>query len=436
MLRLPQSMTRSLSRGVSSSFRVASIALVAAFVALFSLGAQADSEPLTCTPTGVNFGPVIVDHTETQLVVLKNTGQRPVTVSAMKLSGSEFGVAHVAMPLRLAAGASVTLTVRFTPTAKGWAGGEIVFTSTSSATNRLFRLSLAGAGVASEVVKASPASVTFGHVAVGSSSTLPLVLTNDRPFRVELLALSTSGQGNAFAITGPRLPLVLKAGQSAKFVVKFAPRTTGLVGESVLVEGPGIEIPLEGTGTQTSAGQLQIAPDPLNFGKVPVGTPDTQLISLSATGASVTVTSASSSNSQFVLEGATFPFTITAGHNLSLQVAFTPKSSGTISATLTFVSNASNSPTLESVSGIGTTPPPLYVSLSWNPSTSAVAGYNVYRGPGASGPWGKLNAALDANTAYQDNTVVSGNTYYYAATAVDSSGKESALSTPVEAVVP
>ena len=45
-------------------------------------------------------------------------------------------------------------------------------------------------------------------------------------------------------------------------------------------------------------------------------------------------------------------------------------------------------------------------------------------------------AALDANTAYQDNTVVSGNTYYYAATAVDSSGKESALSTPVEAVVP
>jgi hypothetical protein len=181
---------------------------------------------------------------------------------------------------------------------------------------------------------------------------------------------------------------------------------------------------------------LQIAPDPLNFGKVPVGTPDTQLIALSATGASVTVTSASSSNSQFVLEGATFPFTIAAGHNLSLQVAFTPKSSGTISATLTFVSNASNSPTLESVSGIGTTPPPLYVSLSWNPSTSAVAGYNVYRGPGASGPWGKLNAALDANTAYQDNTVVSGNTYYYAATAVDSSGKESALSTPVEAVVP
>lgn len=434
MLRLPQSMTRSLSTGVSSSFRVASIVLMAAFVTLFSLSARAVSEPLTCTPNGLNFGPVTVDHTETQLVVLKNTGHRPVTVSAMKLSGSEFGMAHVAMPLRLAAGASVTLTVRFTPTAKGWAGGEIFFTS--SAPNRPFRLSLEGAGVASEVVKASPASVSFGQVAVGSSSKLPLVLTNDRPFRVELLALSTSAPGNAFSITGPRLPLVLKAGQSAKFVVKFAPRTTGLVGESVLVEGPGIEIPMEGTGTQTSAGQLQIAPDPLNFGKVPVGTPDTQLISLSATGASVTVTSASSSNSQFVLEGASFPFTIAAGHNLSLQVAFTPKSSGTISATLTFVSNAANSPTQESVSGIGTTAPPPYVSLSWNPSTSDVAGYNVYRGAAASGPWGKINSALDPNTSYKDGTVVSGNTYFYAATAVDSSGKESALSTPVEAVIP
>jgi hypothetical protein len=434
MLRLPQSMARSLSTGVSSSFRVASVVLVAAFVTLFSLSAQAVSEPLTCTPTSLNFGRVLVDHPETQLAVLTNSGHRAVTVSAMNLIGSEFSVSGLTLPVRLAAGASVTFNVRFAPTAKGWAGGRVTFAS--SGTNSTLQLSLAGAGVASEVVKASPASVTFGQVAVGSSSTLPLVLTNDRPFRIELLALYPSSQGSAFSITGPRLPLVLKAGQSAKFVVKFAPRTTGLVGESVLVEGPGIEIPIEGTGTQTSAGQLQIAPDPLNFGKVPVGTPDTQLISLSATGASVTVTSASSSNSQFVLEGASFPFTITPGRNVSLQVAFTPKSSGTISATLTFVSNASNSPTQESVSGIGTTPPPLYVTLSWNPSTSAVAGYNVYRGPGASGPWGKLNTALDANTAYHDNTVVSGNTYYYAATAVDSSGKESALSTPVEAVVP
>ena len=65
-----------------------------------------------------------------------------------------------------------------------------------------------------------------------------------------------------------------------------------------------------------------------------------------------------------------------------------------------------------------------------------MVGYNVYRGGASSGPFKKINSALDANTAYQDSTVVSGHTYYYSATAVDSAGKESSLSTPVEAVVP
>ena len=45
--------------------------------------------------------------------------------------------------------------------------------------------------------------------------------------------------------------------------------------------------------------------------------------------------------------------------------------------------------------------------------------------------------AVDSNTAYTDGTVVSGQTYYYAATSVNSSGQESTLSTPpVHATVP
>jgi fibronectin type 3 domain-containing protein len=57
-------------------------------------------------------------------------------------------------------------------------------------------------------------------------------------------------------------------------------------------------------------------------------------------------------------------------------------------------------------------------------------GYNVYRSTGSSGSYAKVNSALDPNTAYTDNTVASGATYYYEATAVNSSGQESARSTP------
>jgi len=79
---------------------------------------------------------------------------------------------------------------------------------------------------------------------------------------------------------------------------------------------------------------------------------------------------------------------------------------------------------------------PHSVSLWWKASTSEVVGYNVYRSASASGPYAKINATLDSNTAYKDDTVVSDHTYYYAATAVNSSRKESARSTPVKAVVP
>jgi fibronectin type 3 domain-containing protein len=44
---------------------------------------------------------------------------------------------------------------------------------------------------------------------------------------------------------------------------------------------------------------------------------------------------------------------------------------------------------------------------------------------------------VNPSTAYTDSTVISGQTYYYAATSVNSSGQESALSTPpVAAPVP
>jgi fibronectin type 3 domain-containing protein len=76
------------------------------------------------------------------------------------------------------------------------------------------------------------------------------------------------------------------------------------------------------------------------------------------------------------------------------------------------------------------------VNLFWNAS-AGVAGYNVYRSTSSTGTYIRINSTLDANTAYTDTSVVSGQTYYYEATAVNSSGQESARSTPpVQASIP
>jgi len=76
------------------------------------------------------------------------------------------------------------------------------------------------------------------------------------------------------------------------------------------------------------------------------------------------------------------------------------------------------------------------VDLNWNASTSKdVVGYNVYRGPDGT-TWRKINASPTASTVYSDSTVANGSTYYYATTAVDSSGYESRKTAAVKAVIP
>jgi hypothetical protein len=77
------------------------------------------------------------------------------------------------------------------------------------------------------------------------------------------------------------------------------------------------------------------------------------------------------------------------------------------------------------------------VTLTWNASTSTVAGYNVYRSTVKGRDYVKINAALvTGQTSYKDETVQSGTTYYYVTRAVDAKGRESLDSADVVVKVP
>lgn len=76
------------------------------------------------------------------------------------------------------------------------------------------------------------------------------------------------------------------------------------------------------------------------------------------------------------------------------------------------------------------------VRLAWDPVPEyRIAGYHLYRSPQEAGPWQRVNLDLIPGTWYLDETVESGETWYYAVTAVNTSGAESDLSTPVRVVV-
>ncbi len=76
-------------------------------------------------------------------------------------------------------------------------------------------------------------------------------------------------------------------------------------------------------------------------------------------------------------------------------------------------------------------------TLNWVASSSLnVAGYNIYRGITTGGPYTKVNSSLITGTNYTDASVQAGQTYYYVATTVDTSGNESGYSGQISLVIP
>jgi hypothetical protein len=228
----------------------------------------------------------------------------------------------------------------------------------------------------------------------------------------------------------------LSPGQSFTFTISFSPRSAGLVSGSFTGLNPknysNVLIPLIATGTAT--GQLSVSPASVSFGNVTVGTTASQTGKLAAVGSSVTITSARSSSSEFSLRGISLPVTIAAGQSVPYSVTFTPQSGGTASATLSFASTTASA--TESLTGSGVSVVQHSVNLFWNPSTSQVNGYNVYRSTTSGGPYAKLNSTPDQSTSFTDGTVASAHTYYYVTTAVNSSGAESSYSNQVRVSVP
>lgn len=174
----------------------------------------------------------------------------------------------------------------------------------------------------------------------------------------------------------------------------------------------------------------------MSFGNVAVGKNAVQQGTLTAGSSDMKVTSAAWNGQGYSVSGISFPVTVPAGQGIPFTVTFAPQTAGSTPGSIVFDSDATNSPTTETLAGSGTQSSQHTVALSWDPSTSQVIGYNVYRGTVPGGPYAKLTSAVDTSTAFTDSSVQGGQTYYYVITAVDSSNVESAYSNQATAAIP
>lgn len=386
------------------------------------------------SPNHIGFGNVAVGGSGTKVLNLSNNSKTKLTVVAANVNGNGFTLSGPSLPLTLAAGQSTTFSVTFTPSVPGPCSGSVTVTDNASNSQTV---NMVGTGTAPSVGLA-PGSLSFGNQVVGTTSSAQNVtLTNTGNASLSISSVTIGGvNAGDFAQTN-NCGSSVAAGANCSFSVSFTPGATGSRSATLTISDNAAGSPqttaLSGTGSTIL---ISVSPGSTDFGDVAVGSSSSLPILITNTGtASVTLSQTTVTGAGFSVNGLALPFTLPSGQNTSLNVVFSPTTAGSVTGSVSVLSNATNSPGTEPLSGTGTQTHG--VSLSWTASTSpGVVGYNVYRAIVSGGPYAEANSSPVPNTTYVDSTVQGGQTYYYVATAVDSAGKESAYSNEAQAAVP
>ena len=306
-----------------------------------------------------------------QTVTVSNSGTAPLTIASLALAGTHAGdYATVAgsnpctSGRSLAAAASCTVDLVFTPTASSGTRTATLVVSAGTAGSVSVGLSGVAAAAAAPIVSLTPASLNFGSVAIGSSTTpMTSVLANSGTAALSISSLRASP---AVYSLSHDCPSTLAAGSSCTLTVGFTPAAAGAVSGSIAIVSNAATTPdalaLSGTGvTPVPATLGWIGSAALSFPDTATGAQSVaQSLQLGNSGTSPaslgSFALAGAAASDYLIDPSSTCATsgsLAGGANCSLQIVFAPSSVGARSASLSVASPNATPPTPASLSGNG-----------------------------------------------------------------------------------
>jgi len=186
---------------------------------------------LTLNPTNIDFGPLPVGQSATQIVSIVNNGG--LTLSGTVSATLPFAI-QSGSPYTLDPGQTGTVSVTFSPASGGAFSNAAVFLSNGG--NRIS--SLIGTGLTPAQLQVSPATLDFGTVSAGATVQANFILTNLGNLPITSGTATVAGgpfalvSGNSFTIPGLSATNVrvrfspIKAGNFSNVVV-FATENDG-----------------------------------------------------------------------------------------------------------------------------------------------------------------------------------------------------------------
>jgi hypothetical protein len=354
------------------------LAAVAVCVPLGSAAPALTGPNVALSPTSLTFTDQPVGtRSEARAVTLTNTGDMPLTISTIHLTGADaqdFGVGAMCPvnPDVLPAGASCEIYVAFAPDSAGAKSASLEIGDDGPASPQTVDLSGNGIGGGGGTAAATvtPASVSFGDDVVGNKTDAQAVtLTNTGNAPLIINTFHIDGADPADFSQGadcPVSPSYLPAGASCTIYVAFTPHSTGSKSATLQIGDNAPDSPqavsLGGNGIL--AGAISLSPSSLAFGDQLVGTrSDAQAVTVTNTGAGPVAINS------FHLDGpdaADFgqgalcpvsPAVLGPGQSCTIYVSFAPGSGGQKRASLVIGDNAPDSPQTVELGGNGISTP-------------------------------------------------------------------------------
>ena len=199
-------------------------------------------------------------------------------------------------------------------------------------------------------VNAAPSALNFGSLATGSTSTAQTVtVSNPTGAAAPVTSIATTGDFAQSNTCGTSIA----ANSSCTVSVTFTPTASGSRTGTLTVNAGGTTSTVSLSGTGIAPGPvLAAAPANLSFASTLVGnTTATQAVTVSNSGTSAATVSGVAATGDFTQTNNCT--TIAVGGSCTVNVAFTPTTSGSRTGTLTVTSTANNSPTTVALSGSG-----------------------------------------------------------------------------------
>jgi hypothetical protein len=214
-------------------------------------GTGGPAVPLTFTPANLNFGNIVVGASSSKVVTIKNVSAATVTLSSVTGSSEFTATPSGTSPCggALLAGKTCTVSVTYKPLVPGNNIAGITVTDNASLGTQVQNAS--GTGILPVTV--SPATISFGTVAVGSTSAVKVItVTNYIASAVPINSIVTSG--DYVYTTGGGVPCgaSIPANSICTLGVEFSPTNTGAISGDLTLSDATVTSPqvvsLSGTG--------------------------------------------------------------------------------------------------------------------------------------------------------------------------------------------